>query len=212
MGGFHLITVPNQIVPDMRKARSGAILVCVLFVLVFGTASVLQTTPVRVFAGENSVGSWMSGVLLVISATTTAVLALRRGAYPWFLFTVFFMLLAIDENFMIHEAMKRSLVFVSYERTRDAAYWLGELPVMIGGAIGVIAAWMMAKHLAGNIRWLVGVGVLFGSASIVIDILSWGVLWEDILKLLGELAVTCALVTELEMELPAATNKRPGQE
>lgn len=156
---------------------------------------------VRIFAGEDSVGSWMSGVLLIISSTVAAAVALRRGWYPWFPFAIFFLLLAVDENFMIHEAMKRSIVFVTYERTNHAIYWMGELPVVVAAGIGAAVAWVLSRNIDRTLRWLIGIGVLFGSCSVVIDILSVGVFWEDSCKLAGELAVTCALVEELEGEL-----------
>src|SRR4051812_33029985 len=110
----------------------GIISLCSFFSLIFSIALSWDNTPaVLIIGGENSVGSWMSGVLLVISSTLSAVIASKRRWYPWILFSVFFMLLAIDENFMIHEAIKRRIIFSNFERTNDAVYWIGEIPVVM---------------------------------------------------------------------------------
>jgi len=181
----------------MHSRHTGAIILCVFCCLVLGIALAFGPSLVQVIAGEDSAGSWMSGALLIISATTTAFIA-RRGWNPWFIFTIFFVLLAIDENFMIHEAIKRSIVFTSYEQTNQPGDWIGELPVIIAACVGAIVAWIMWKHIDKNMRWLIVVGVLFGAASVTFDVLAMGVLWEDSFKLIGELAVCCALVNELQ--------------
>lgn len=180
----------------MQSRYRIAVILCIFFLLLFGIALAFGSSPVAVIAGEKSVGSWMSGVLLIISSTTTVFIALKRGWYPWAVFAMFFMLLAIDENFMIHEAMKRMLVFTRYEATNQPVYWVGEIPVIIAAVAGAGVAWVMSRHVNRDLRWLIATGVLFGSASVIIDVFSIGVLWEDCLKLIAELSVTCALVTE----------------
>ena len=152
---------------------------------------------VRVVGGENSVGSWLSGVLLVISATTSGFMSVERKKYVWLLACLFFLTLAIDENFMLHEYAKRTIVFTDYNNTTDSGNELrGEIPVMIGALIGAFAAYVLWRITDRRYRWLIPIGVLLGTASVVMDIFKVGVLWEDSCKLLGELAVTCCLVLE----------------
>lgn len=151
--------------------------------------------------GEDSVGEWLSGALLIMSSTIAAIIASKRGWSPWAVFSVFFFLLAIDENFMIHEAIKRTIVFTSYEQTNQPVYWIGEIPVIIVACIGAIVAWIMWKNINKKFRWLIIVGVVFGTLSVIFDVLSLGVTWEDRFKLLGELAVACSLATEVQHDL-----------
>lgn len=182
----------------MQSRYRLASILFIFFVVLFGISLAFGSSFVSVIAGEDSVGSWMSGVLLVISSITTAFIASKRGWYPWAVFATFFMLLAIDENFMIHEAMKRMLVFTRYEATDHPVYWVGELPVMIAALIGAFVARIMSRNINRDLRWLIAGGVIFGTASVIIDVLTMGVLWEDGFKLIAELAVTCALVTEAQ--------------
>src|ERR1041385_7841820 len=126
----------------------GVGLLCLFFFLVFAIAfGFSDLTPVMIIGGEDSVGSWMSGVLLIISATITAIAVLKRGWWPWMIFTIFFILLAVDENFMIHEAIKRHIVFTTFESTKHPVYWKGELPVIFAACNGFVVAWIMWKNI-----------------------------------------------------------------
>lgn len=177
----------------------GVILLCSFFFIVFSAALWWSNLPaVLIIGGEDSVGSWMSGVLLVISSTLSAVIASMRRWYPWTLFSIFFMLLAIDENFMIHEAIKRWIIFTNFEKTNEPVYWIGEIPVVLAACFGIAIAWVLWKHTAGNVRWLIVAGGLFGAASVAIDVASSGIIWEDSFKLLGELSITNLLVLEFQ--------------
>ncbi|MEI9918874.1 MAG: hypothetical protein WDO14_08720 [Bacteroidota bacterium] len=186
----------------MRRSRYiGVSILCLFFFLVLAIAFVSSDlSATMIIGGENSVGEWMSGVLLVISATVTAVDALRRGWRPWMIFSLFFILLAVDENFMIHEAIKRHIVFSSFEKTNHPIYWIGELPVILAACFGAVVAWMLWKNIDKGIRWLIPAGVIFEIASVTIDVMSAGVLWEDSLKLIGELCVTSALGYDVQKQ------------
>ncbi len=182
------------------EARSGVVVLSLFFLLVLGIAFIFRSDdPVGVVAGEDSVGTWMSGVLLTISATICGLLSMKRSWYPWMIFCVFFMLLAIDEDFMIHESMKRWIIFSGYNQPKDPEYWMGEIPVVLGAVLGAVIASILWKNLNGTIRWLVPLAVLLGIASVVIDVMAAGALWEDSFKLLAEWAITSALVAEIRI-------------
>jgi len=183
----------------MPRSYTGIFILLLFFFLVFAIAfAFIDKSPLLIIGGEDSVGAWMSGTLLIISSTTTAIIASRRGWYPWMIFAVFFILLAIDENFMIHEAIKRHIVFVRYEASGDPVYWIGELPVIIAACIGAFVAWIMWRNVDRNVRWLIAAGVIFGSISVTMDVVAFGILLEDSCKLIGELAVASALVWEVQ--------------
>jgi len=178
---------------------TGVAILCLFFFLVFAIAFLFSNrSPTMIIGGENSVGSWISGVLLVISATATAIIASKFGWWPWLIFTVFFVLLAVDENFMIHEAIKRQIIFTSFERTNSPGYWRGELPVIFAACNGLVVAWIMWKSIDRNVRWLIVAGVIFGTTSVTIDVISAGVLWEDSFKLISELFIASALVWHVQ--------------
>jgi hypothetical protein len=155
---------------------------------------------IDLIAGENSIGAWLSGAFLIISSTITAVIASRRGWYPWIPFTIFFMLLAIDEKFMIHEAIKRKIVFSNFGKTSEPVYWIGEIPVILAACVGAVVAWILWKNVS-RYHWLIAAGVIFGIASVTFDVLTLGVLWEDSFKLIGEMAICSVLVIELNHQL-----------
>jgi hypothetical protein len=177
----------------------GVLILCSFFSLVFSIAFCWSSLPaVLIIGGEDSIGSWMSGVLLVISSTLSGVIASKRTWYPWILLSLFFMLLAIDENFMIHEAIKRWIIFSNFETTHEPVYWIGEIPVVIAACFGAVVAWIMWRNADQRFRWLIIAGALSGAASVTIDVLSMGVIWEDSFKLLGELAITSLLTLEFQ--------------
>jgi hypothetical protein len=181
---------------------TGVAILCIFFSLFFAIAFLFSDlTLTMIVGGEDSAGSWMSGVLLTISATITAIIASKRGWWPWMMFSMFFILLAVDENFMIHEAIKRHIVFTTFESTNHPDYWKGELPVIFAACNGLVVAWIMWRNVDNRVRWLVVSGVIFGTTSVTIDVLSAGVLWEDSCKLIGELCVACALAWEVSREV-----------
>ena len=176
-------------------------ILCLFFFVVFAIAFLFSgDTATTIIAGEDSVGSWMSGVLLIISAAVSANAASVRKPYPWLLFTIFFALLAVDENFMIHEGLKRWIVFSRFEATGEAVYWIGELPVIAGAFVGALVAFVMWRHVDQKARWLIALGVIFGLISVTMDVVAYGVVWEDSCKLIGELAVTSALVWDVQKQ------------
>jgi hypothetical protein len=181
----------------MKVSASKAILLLgIFFVLVLGIAFRYNPHfPVRVIAGEQSAGTWLSGVLLIIMASMSLVISMRQRWYPWLLLAMFFLLLALDERFMFHEQLKEHIIFSSYADWLPR--WAYELPVIIGGCLGGLMAFALWRNLPAKSRVLLLVAVVMGTASVVIDILAGGVVLEECLKLVAELLVVCVLVSRV---------------
>jgi len=170
----------------------------VFFVLVFSVAIALNPHyPMLVIAGESSVGTWLSGVLLIISATVSLITGMRKGWLPWFLVAAFFSVLALDERFMFHERLKEKIIF-SYHHGTVVSRWVYELPVIAGACAGAAIAFLLWRYLHGASRVLLLCAAFLGSASVAIDVLGAGVLWEECFKLLAELLIACVLLREVD--------------
>jgi hypothetical protein len=174
--------------------RNSALVLCAFFILTFAVALYVNPHfPMLVLAGEESVGTWMSGVLLIICASFSLMRLARSGWHPWFLVSAFFFLLGADERFMFHERMKESIIFSQAHAPR----LLYELPVIGAAGVGVLVAWALWKHLT-KARWFLIASVLFGSASVVFDVFSLGLFWEECFKLIAELSLACAMMQNQE--------------
>jgi hypothetical protein len=150
-------------------------------------------SPVSVVAGEDSVGTWASGMLLVVSAT----ISLTRGfRLPWPAVALFFLVLALDERFMFHESLKARLI-MQYKLDPLHPGLVAELPVMVGALVGAIVSLILWRRFQKTGKILIAIAVIFGLSSVVIDVFSFGVFWEDIFKLIAELAVACAFLSEV---------------
>jgi hypothetical protein len=182
----------------MRKTGNAAVLLlCSFFIVVFAVAFVwYRHYPMLVIAGEDSVGTWMSGVLLIVSATISLLIGMREGKVFWFAVTSFFFLLACDERFMFHEQLKEKIIFSFASNST----WLIESPVLVGACVGAIMTYLLWLHLNAKSRFLLVLAMLFGSASVIIDVLSSGVFWEECFKLTGELAMSCALLFRVDIK------------
>lgn len=172
--------------------------IVVFFVLILGIAFLCNPYyPVLVIAGESSVGTWMSGVLLVISATLMLVFGVQNGLMPWIPLSMFFFLLSVDERFMFHEALKERLLFI----LPAPWLWVVQLPVILGSLIGFFLVLFLSKKILSSRRvWLYMV-LLFGGASVVFDIMEAGVFLEEVFKLAGELLFVLLLVGEVRSSL-----------
>lgn len=175
--------------------RSVALIVA-LFIIFFAIAFTWQSyNPVLILAGESSPGTWMSGVLLIASATLALITGMHRGWYPWYIVAVFFYILAADERFMFHERMKEKIIFSV--AAAETSRWLYELPVILGACAGIVLIALIWRHLQQTGRVLVVLAGITGSISVGFDILQAGVVWEEAFKLLGELLLVCALLKEV---------------
>jgi hypothetical protein len=176
------------------KAIAG---LCIFFVSVFAVSLAFNPHyPVLVIAGESSVGTWMSGLLLIMAATLSMAIGIHKGWHPWFFAAAFFLLLALDEHFMFHEQLKEKMIF-AFSRTTPMSHWMYELPVIIGACAGTIVAFLLWHYFHNTSRLLLLCAAILGSASVTIDILAAGVLWEECFKLIAELLITCALLREV---------------
>lgn len=154
--------------------------------------------PVLVVAGEASVGTWMSGVLLIISAVFCLISGMQKGWNPWLIFVLFFIVLAMDERFMIHEHMKEYIIFRTPYRNSK---WLFELPVILGALLGLVISFIMWRNLNRKNKPLLFTAIVLGSLSVIYDIFNAGVLIEESLKLLAELVIVLALIGEIKLKI-----------
>lgn len=176
---------------------SAAGILCVFLAVVFTIAFVNNRYyPANVIAGESSVGTWVSGMLLVMSATISLIFGMRRGWFPWSVLSIFFLVLALDERFMLHEGMKNRIIF-HFSLNPARQHLVAELPVVAGALVGAAMAFILWRQLRRTGRMLLVGAIVLGVASVTIDVLALGVLWEDSFKVFAELLVVCALLTEV---------------
>ncbi|HMJ71432.1 MAG TPA: hypothetical protein VK508_21195 [Cyclobacteriaceae bacterium] len=172
-------------------------ILCLFLVVVFTIAFLNNRYyPAYIIAGESSAGTWASGALLVMSATISLVFGMRRGWFPWSVVAVFFLVLAVDERFMLHEALKTKIIF-HYGLDPARQYLLAELPVMGGAVLGMVISFVLWRQFRRTGRTLLVGAILLGIASVTIDVFALGVLWEDSFKVVAELLVTGALLSEI---------------
>jgi hypothetical protein len=189
-----------------RRGWVAIIIICLLFGGVLIVAFLRNYYyPLLAISGEASAGTWLSGVLLIISATLSLVTGMDRQPWTWFSIAAFFLILALDERFMFHEQLKEQIIFRTYDKDLPQAWY--ELPVIAGACMGAGVAFLLWQQLSRDGRILLAGAATLGLASVTIDVLATGpILLEDGSKLLAELLVTCALVLNLR-----SSNKRSLQ-
>jgi hypothetical protein len=181
----------------MRSNYTATGILCAFLAVTFAIAFLNNRYyPAYVIAGESSVGTWASGVLLVMSATISLVLGTRRGWFPWSVVTVFFLLLALDERFMLHETLKTNIIF-RYALDPSRQHLIAELPVIVGAILGMLISYFLWLQFRRTARMLLAGAILLGIASVTIDVFALGVLWEDSFKVIAELLVTGAFLSEV---------------
>lgn len=190
----------------MKISRYHAIGLLILFsALVLGFAFRANLYfPVRAIAGEQSAGTWLSGTLLIIMASLSLVLSMNREWNPWIILTIFFLALAVDEHFMFHEYLKEKIIF-----SGTTSRWLYEMPAIIGAIVGCVVSLIIWKAVHRKNRILLVIAVTLGTASVTIDVVAGGVLWEEILKLSAELFVVSLLLLEVsDVKSPADNHSK----
>ncbi|MBN1758210.1 MAG: hypothetical protein JW863_07830 [Chitinispirillaceae bacterium] len=183
--------------PDFRK--SGVHLFAGFFFAVVLTVAFVKNSwyPIRAIGGEESAGTWLSGAMLVIAMTLSLVAGKRRGLFPWFLFAAFFALAAADERFMFHEQLKQRLIFTSAGHYMQGSLFY-ELPIITGAVVGLAVTVLLWRTVRKRGRILLTGAAAAGGGSVVIDVFSRGVFWEDCLKLVAELLVVLMLAGETD--------------
>jgi hypothetical protein len=177
----------------MKSSNVEVHLLCAFFVGTLGIAFYFNRNfPILVVAPESSVGTWVSGVLLSCCAAILLVLSMHRGWYPWALIGAFFLLLAADEHFMFHERMKEWIMF-SFP---NQPVIVRESPALAGAIVGGLVSWILWIRLQKFSRLFLAAAVLLGASSVSLDVIGDSALWEECLKLLAELTITCALLFE----------------
>lgn len=179
------------------STRLAVLLLCTFFIVVFVVAfSQSRYYSLLVLSGEDSVGTWMSGALLIFMASMCFFKSIQTQWNPWIFFAVFFLLLALDEHYMFHEKLKEHIIFSSV--ANSSSRWIYELPVIVGACIGVFFALIFWRHLTKG-RLLLPLVVILGATSVILDVLAINVLWEDSLKLIAELLMASVLLISLDV-------------
>jgi uncharacterized membrane protein len=146
--------------------------------------------PALAVAVEESPATWLSGMLLSCGAGIALVITMHRGWNPWALLVMFLFLLAADEYFMLHERSKQWIAF----NFNSQILLIREMPVFIGAAFGCWISWTLWRSMTGAARWLLIAAFFFGVISVTLDVIYASALWEEMMKLIAELAIVCALL------------------
>jgi uncharacterized membrane protein len=109
---------------------------------------------------------------------------------------LFFLLLGLDERFMFHENLKQSILFASHP-PRPATSLVGEIPVIAAGLLGTVVAALLWKNVQPRNRTFLAMAVFFGSVSVVLDVLHFQMVLEDLSKIIGELCIANCLLGEV---------------
>jgi hypothetical protein len=175
------------------RVTIGIYLLCAFVCISLGLAFYFYNDfPVLIVAGESSVGTWVSGVLLSCCAACALVLTTRRGRHPWILVSSFFFLLAADEHFMFHERAKEWIIF-SFE---TPSVIFRESAVIVGALMGAWISWLLWDRLKKGSRTFLSYAVFLGLVSVVFDVAGGDALWEECFKLAAELTIASALLVE----------------
>lgn len=165
-----------------------------VFLAVLAVPLAVSNRPVLVVSGEDSLGTWLSGAMLVACSTLSLVLWRQRAPWPWGPAAIFFGLLALDERFMFHESMKERIQVALGSASRTNI--VPEAPVIGAACLGIAVCCALWRKLPWKGRALLGSGAVLGAASVAMDVLHQGALPEDACKLLAELCVLQALWEE----------------
>lgn len=183
----------------MKNQSYKGIAVLIVFFFIVLAVSFYVNRPFYqlAIAGESSVSTWLSGVLLVISAAFSIIIGVRQKTVLWFGITAFFLLLALDERFMFHEQLKERLIFSFHPSVN--AHWIYEIPVLLAACVGGCISFLLRKEFSRTNRILLGFAIGLGLVSVVFDVWAAGVVLEECAKLLAELTITCALLRQVEI-------------
>ncbi|HOX43538.1 MAG TPA: hypothetical protein PK668_08070 [Myxococcota bacterium] len=136
---------------------------------------------------EDSPVAWLTSALFCMTAAL-ALIPAARGARPWLhgLVGAWCAAAALDEWFMLHEALKERILFGAYGGDLRGMGIVGDLPLAafaaLGGGLFLWLTWRTPR-LAPRVCWLVGLGL--GGLALAFDLFLPVETWhavEDILE------------------------------
>ena len=154
----------------------------------------------RAFRSDASPAAWLSSALLLALAATALRLTAER-ALPWRLgawLVVSFGVLALDEQFMLHELWK----FRCIEWTAACqSGWVREAPLLAVVVVGVATlAWLHRALSHRSTQALMWAGLCVGLWAIAVDQWSgmppWLEPFEEVFEVLAEALVLAALLRQ----------------
>lgn len=181
-----------------RRAPGAIAAGIVLAVVLFVAAVAMRAGPhlVHELGRERSPIATLSSLLLL--ACAGVALALGRRARGFLVMGAGLVLLAADERFMGHERLKRWILGGLFDWDRAAMGRLGDLPLALAGACGVVLLWSLRGQFASPAAQLrVAAAVLAGSLALALDLTSVAPVpqaVEEVLELAAETLLLLALL------------------
>lgn len=145
------------------------------------------------FAGEQSVATFLSAASLL----TLTVLCWVKSFHDekrWLVFSLFFFIALVDEVFMLHEHIKDLLIF----KFPEHPHLFHESATLVSGIVGAVVCVMLVRQMQSGNKKLIYLSALAGAGSLFCDVLSLGIIPEEILKLVAELVAVYVLSGEFE--------------
>jgi hypothetical protein len=144
------------------------------------------------FLSDDSRVSWLSSALLMGNAILAFKLTLDRALPRWLGFgsTCALLLLAVDEQFMLHERYKHMRLLQLSSSHAVLASWLADVPIILVALGGIAFVWMLSRGIPGRAaKNLLRVAVALGVFAVWIDVghpPAWLALFEEAYEVLAE--------------------------
>lgn len=183
----------------MRKSKEFIphIAVILFVCTVLGTA-LYRKYPFVVYAlvTESSAGTWISSMLLVAGATIALLISsLAQKRTLWLFLAVILFLLAADERFMIHEYLKKVILFNVFDGDWKRMGMIDEIPVVLAAVSGgVLSFWLFRIRQSAVQSLLLACAVSSGAASVILDVFRIIPVAEEIFKHAAELVFVIWLI------------------
>lgn len=174
-----------------RVVLTGIVLFIATLGIIIGPDSALGG-----LSGEQSIGTWLSELLLAISIGIIICISVQRQRWIWGILALFFLVVAVDERFMIHEQMKQWIILSSHSRLGISSL-KKEIAVILGAIIGGGVILCMVVQMSRKNSLFILIAAFWGIVSVVLDIINIWVFYEDASKLLAELFLVLGLLGEI---------------